>query len=62
MLAAFVAKSGAWLNTLPNSSLGLRMDDNTVRVAVGLCLGVSTVTLILAFIVGKKSVTWELMV
>ena len=41
LLAASVAESGAWLNTLPISSLGLRMDDNTVRVAVGLHLGVS---------------------
>ena len=27
------------LNTLPVSSLGLWMDDDTIRVAVGLCFG-----------------------
>ena len=32
-------ESGAWLRALPVTALGLRMDDHTVRVAVGLCLG-----------------------
>ena len=40
LLAAANKESGAWLNTLPVSSLGLRMDDDTVRVAVGLRLGI----------------------
>ena len=40
LLAAANKESGAWLNTLPVSSLGLRMDDDTVRVAVGLHLGI----------------------
>ena len=39
LLAASTKESGAWLNALPVTSLGLRMDNNTVRVAVGLRLG-----------------------
>ena len=39
LLAASSMESGAWLQALPVSPLGLRMDDTTVRVAVGLCLG-----------------------
>ena len=39
LLASAAKESGAWLNVLPISSLGLRMDDDTVRVAVGLRLG-----------------------
>ncbi len=31
-------ESGAWLRALPVSFLGLRMDDNTVHIAVGLRL------------------------
>ena len=38
-LACSARVSGAWLNSLPISSLGLRMDDDTVRMAVGLRLG-----------------------
>ena len=30
---------GSWLHTLPVTSLGLRMDDNTIRIAIGLRLG-----------------------
>ena len=39
LLACSVRESGALLDILPSSSLGLRMDDNTVRVTIGLRLG-----------------------
>ena len=39
LLAYRVKETGAWLDVLPISSLGLRMNDNTIRVAVGLRLG-----------------------
>ena len=39
LLACSVRESGAWLGVLPSSSLGLRIDGNTVKVAIGLCLG-----------------------
>ena len=41
LLAASAHESGVWLNAPPCSSLGLRMDNNTIRVAVGLRLGCS---------------------
>ena len=39
LLSASKKESGAWLNTLPVTSLGLRMDNNTIRIAIGLRLG-----------------------
>ena len=36
----YTKQSGAWLNALPLTSLGLRLDDESVRIATGLCLGV----------------------
>ena len=41
LLAASAGESGVWLNAPPISSLGLHMDNNTIRVAVGLRLGSS---------------------
>ena len=41
LLMASSKESGAWLQVLPISSLGLCMDDNTIRVLVGLWLGSS---------------------
>ena len=39
LLSVSTNELGAWLRALPMTALGLRMDDNTVRVAVGLRLG-----------------------
>ena len=39
LLAVSRKESGAWLHAVPKSSLGLRMDNDTIRVAVGLRLG-----------------------
>ena len=39
LLSVSTKESGAWLRALPVTALGLRMDDHTVRVAMGLRLG-----------------------
>ena len=39
LLSASKKESGAWLHTLPVTSVGLHMDDNTIRIAIGLRLG-----------------------
>ena len=39
LLACSARESGVWLDVFPSSSLGLRMDDNTIRTAIGLRLG-----------------------
>lgn len=39
LLAAQSPHSGAWLQALPMSSVGLRMTDDTIRIAAGLRLG-----------------------
>jgi len=38
--------SGDWLNALPLSACGLRLDNNTVHIAVGLRLGANQAALI----------------
>ena len=35
-LAASTPESGKWINAFPISSIGLRMDNSTIRIAVGL--------------------------
>ena len=39
LLAAATKESGAWLNAPPSTSLGLRLEDEVVRISVGLRLG-----------------------
>jgi hypothetical protein len=39
LLAASAHHSGDWLHALPISACGLRLDDNAIRIAVGLRLG-----------------------
>ena len=41
LLAAMAKESGAWLGAMRISSVGLRLDDDTIRVAVGLRIGAS---------------------
>ncbi len=40
LLAAATKESGAWLHALPIASLVLRMDNECLRIAVGLRLGI----------------------
>ena len=44
LLATSMKESGAWLNALPCSTLGLRMTNEAVRIAVGLRLGTPCVS------------------
>ena len=36
--------AGDWLKVIPSSSLGLRLDDEAMRVSVGLCIGTNLCT------------------
>ena len=37
------AEAGAWLNVLPVPSLGTKLDDESLRIALGLCLSAAIV-------------------
>jgi hypothetical protein len=39
LVASITPGSGVWLNTLPLQAMGLKLDDKSVRIAVGLRLG-----------------------
>ncbi len=39
LLATATKEAGAWLNVLPISSLGLILDNEAIRIAVGLRFG-----------------------
>jgi hypothetical protein len=51
LLGAASKESSAWLNAPPVSSLGLRIDDDTISICVGLRLGVPLCRPISAFTV-----------
>ena len=53
LLSASKKGSGSWLHTLPVTSLGLRMDDNAIHIAIGLCLGPHFPSLIFAITVDQ---------
>ena len=58
LLAACRKEAGAWLQALPVSALGLRMEDEVFRVATGLRLGSHFVSHIHASSVGHQWIAW----
>jgi len=44
LIASYSFGSGDWLNALPLASVGSKMDNSTVRIAVGLRLGAPIVS------------------
>ena len=44
LMAVFTPQAVAWLQVLPISALGLRMDDETIRIAMALRLGLPICT------------------
>ena len=61
LLAVSAKESGAWLHAFPISILGLRMDDNTVRIAMGLRLGSTLCRPHVCQHCGAEWTTWLLM-
>ena len=61
LLVVATRESGVWLNVLPVSSLGLRMDNDVIRVALASALVHHSVNLITAFIAELRLILWELM-
>ena len=62
LLAARDKDSGAWRQALPITSVGLRMDDDTLRTAVGLRLVLLPVPLTTANFVEPKCLDFVLVV
>ena len=43
LLSTATKEGGAWLNVLPIPHLGAKLDDTSIRIAIGLCLGANIV-------------------
>ena len=54
LLASTRKESGAWLNALPISSAGLCLDDDSLRITVGLAWALPSVALMFAITVMNK--------
>ena len=55
LLAVAAAHSGDWLNAVPISACGLRLNDEAIRVAVGLRLGSENCQRIIASVVHRST-------